>query len=795
MLSKISHTTIILLLAATTIGDLAGQGAVQVIKGRVVDADTKAPLTGAEITMTAEGGTTGAISDEGGRFRLVSPVGRVTVIVHYLGYNDMVFKDILVSTGKEVDLMAELHEKVTETGEVVITAGRRDFSSDNHMATVSARSIRVDDALRFAGGYYDPSRMITAFSGVSTANSDQSNELVIRGNSPRGLLWRVEGIEIPNPNHFSTGQGSSGGAYSAITTNALSGFGFYTGAFPAEFGNAISGVMDLELRNGNSDKGEFAFQTGMIGAEISAEGPMSEKRNTSYLIDARYVDFGLLMAMGFFDLGESNITPKTFDAVANIHIPAGSLGNFTMFGLYASSRVGKDAEKDPGEWVSSTDAWEENESERIVVSGIKHTISLPNRKTFLRTTLAFTRHHDNYVEGYLDTVTLNLRKSYEYRYDYPSLKLAVMANHKISASSGIRAGLNHSLLNGSMLSYRVNQSGISDTTVNAGAGTSLTQVYGQYKLMINNSLAVHAGIHLLHFALNRQTLLEPRLGMRYDLTGRVRFSAGVGLHSRTESLAAYHAGIKQADNSRLPVNTDMGLARSFQAAAGFDLDLAEDVLLRLEWYYQYLFRVPVIDKINSTWSVLNLAQGLPDAELVNEGEGRNRGMEITLEKSFTRRYYILATGSFFDSGYRAGDNRWHPTYYNNKTVINVLAGKDFSVGKEGRNVVGFNMRCHYRGGYRYTPVDYDRSLQLKRVVYLTARTNDESLPGFFRLDGGISFRKNNSTNSWIVMVDVQNITDRRNVFRRRFYYESGQVKSYNIYSIGIVPVFNFRVEF
>lgn len=772
-----------------------GQTAVQAVKGIVVDSESKAPLGGAEIIAGSGNELTGTLSGPDGRFRLVTAVGRITVTVRYMGYNDLIIRDILVSTGREIDIVAELSEKVTTTGEVLVTAGKRNFSSDNHMASVSARSIRVDDALRFAGGYYDPSRMITAFSGVSTANSDQSNELVIRGNSSRGLLWRLEGVEIPNPNHFSTGQGGSGGAYSAITSNALSGFDFYTGAFPSEFGNAVSGVMDLELRNGNSDKSEFAFQTGMIGAEVSAEGPFSGNSAASFLFDARYVDFGLLMALGFFDLGNSNITPKTFDAVTNIHIPARRAGNFSFFAMYAVSNVGKTALKDPDEWTLSSDGWEENETEEIMAAGVKHSVSMPNRKTYLRTTVAFTSHRDAYYEGLLDTVSLSLRKSYEYSYNYPSLKLAGMINHKFNASSSLRAGINHSILAGNMLWYRSGDTPIPDTIVDASAITRLTQVYGQYRLMMNNSFTINTGFHLMHFAQNSQTVLEPRMGLKYNLTDRIRFSAGLGLHSRTESLAVYNTGIRQADNTRVTLNSRIGMTRSAQLAMGFELDLSEDVLMRLEWYHQYLYQVPVINRPSSTYSLLNIAQGLPDSELENTGEGKNKGVEITVEKSFTRHYYVLATASFFDSRYKPGDNRWHPTYYNNKSVINILAGKDFSVGNEGRNLLGINLRCHYRGGYRYTPVDYARSILQKRVVYLAARTYDESLPGFFRLDGGISFRMNNPGNSWIVMLDIQNITDRENIFRKRFFYDSGKVETYNIYSIGIVPVFNFRIEF
>jgi hypothetical protein len=281
----------------------AAQKPTQILKGIITDKETRAPLAGANIIILNTSPLNGTTTNAGGKFRLSVEIGRVSVRVSFLGYEDAVLSDILIASGKEVDLNIEMREKIIRTQEVIVSAGKERRAGINQMASISTQTIRSDDALRYAGGFYDPSRIVNSFAGVVTANNDESNDIVIRGNSSRGLLWRLEGIEIPNPNHFSDGQGGSGGFYSAISSNVISNFDFFTSAFPAEYGNAVSGVMDLNLRKGNSDHHEYAFQTGMIGAEISAEGPVKKNSGSSFLIDARYVNFGYLDKLNLIDLG------------------------------------------------------------------------------------------------------------------------------------------------------------------------------------------------------------------------------------------------------------------------------------------------------------------------------------------------------------------------------------------------------------------------------------------------------------------------------------------------------------
>lgn len=770
------------------------QDIVQTLKGTVTDLESGKPLAGAYIitkNSISPGGTT---ADNMGRFWLTVETGRITIKFSHIGYEDLILNDVLVTSGKEVTIDAKLREKVISTNEVIIRSDRRDQPAINQMASVSTHTIRTEDALHYAGGFYDPSRIVNSLAGIVTANNDDSNDLIIRGNSSRGLLWRLEGIEIPNPNHFSDGFEGSGGAFSSITSNVIANFDFFTGAFPAEFGNAFSGVMDLNLRKGNSDKREYAFQTGMIGAEVSAEGPFKPGTGASYLINARYTNFKILSDLNLIDLGETNYAPRTSDLVFNINIPGGKKGNLNIFGFNGSSKIGRLARRDYYQWSGLSDQWEEMEKQSSGIIGAKHYLTLPGSGTYIRSVMAFTRFSNSYFEGYVDS-SYSRSDSYFYDYSYPSLRYALLVNHKLNASNTFRAGLNYNYLTGKMGNYRLNTGGTYDTLVAPSDQINLIQSYFQWKFRTVSGLEINSGIHILHFSRNEQTSIEPRFGMRWQITPGNSFTTGIGLHTRTESLAAYNSLVKNADGIRSSWNSGLELAKSFHIVTGLDLSFREDIRFLLEGYLQFLFDIPIINKITSQYSTLNSAVILPDAVLENKGTGRNTGIELTIEKTFTRNYYYLITGSLYNSWYIAGDHKKYNTFHNTRFMCNILAGKDFYIGKNKRNIVGINSRLLTRGGYRYTPVDEKKTIKAKRIILMNTASYEKQLPAFIRIDGGISYRRNYPNLSWIIILDVQNVTGRRNVFKRRFTYENGKILTNDVLSLGAVPVFNFRVEF
>jgi len=273
------------------------QSLVQTIRGRVIDIDSKAPLVGAVLFIEGADPMIGSITDAEGYFQFPDlPIGRYTVGVSCIGYENKSLPNQLLGAGKEVVIDIEMSESLKEIDEVVITARKNKGEPINDMSTVSARSITVEETQRFAGSFNDPSRLVSSYSGVMSDPSG-NNDIIIRGNSPRGLQWRLEGVDVPNPNHFAN-EGATGGPISILNNTTLDECDFFSGAFPADYGDAYSGVFDVHLRKGNNKEREFTAQVGVIGMDVTAEGPFISQSLASYIINYRYSSLDLLTHAG-----------------------------------------------------------------------------------------------------------------------------------------------------------------------------------------------------------------------------------------------------------------------------------------------------------------------------------------------------------------------------------------------------------------------------------------------------------------------------------------------------------------
>ena len=773
-------------------GMISGQVYYQKLAGIVLDSESHRPLSGANIVIETFLKITGVSSDSLGRFSLLLPPGRHNLKISYIGYNTLIMKDIQIGTGKETNINVELIEAHQQANEIVVLGklGR----SINSMATVSVRTLRSQDASRYAGGYYDPLRMVANFPGVSSGNNDDNNEIVVRGNSPRGLLWRLEGIEIPNPNHLANGQGGSGGAFSLISTNSLSGFDFFTGAFPAEYGNAYSGVMDLNLRSGNSSKSEYSLGISVVGVEASAEGPVGKTSGSSWYGNFRYANFDFLTSYGILDQEEVGIVPRSMDWAIKTSIKTKKTGTFELFSVGGTSRVGDMASTDALAIKNGADRDEYLEEHFIAVAGVKHLWVLPNSKTYLRTTLGFTFQKDDNNNSQVDTL---LRKTVTYSefYKYPSLRLNIVFNHKFNVKNTIRLGINHNSLWGDLFAKRYISVNKYDTLINSVVHGWQNSYFVQWKYKPVFSFEINSGLHLFHSGITREFVWEPRLGVVFYLPSNQTISLGSGLHSRLEPLSIYNYRVKIDKTQRDEINSNLKSIKALHFTAGYNKVLYTDWHFTFEAYIQSLFEIPVAANVLSQYSILNSSYGLPDVILANNGKGRNKGFEFTVEKDFTHSYYFLFTASIFDSKYKSPDGKWYNSYYNNSFVYNFTGGKEFAIGSAGQNTLGFNLKTQIRGGYRFTPLDVAQSVKNKRVVYDIAATYGERLPSYKRVDVGLSYRLNKTRKAWNFLIDIQNVMNRKNIIRKSFSYSSGKILESTSKSIGMIPVGTVKIEF
>ncbi len=783
-------TILIILLPAM----IFSQELTQTVKGKIIDADTKTPLPGANfILLSGVNILKGTSSDADGNFKLGKvPVGRQNFKITFLGYEEVFLNEILVGSGREVVLNIEMKESVADLEEVTVYANKDRSEPLNQMATVSATQLTVESTSRIAAGINDPGRTAQSFAGVSSAD-DEDNELIIRGNSPRGMLWRMEGIEIPNPNHFTNGEGGSGGGVSALSTQVLANSDFFTGAFPAEYGNALSGVFDLKLRNGNYEKNEYAFQLGVLGAQAALEGPLKKGSEASYLFNYRYSTLKLLSKVGI-DISGGDIVPEWQDLSFKFYIPTKKIGYFSLWGLGGISSAGSTVVRDTSLWTYRSDRYQDTEDHQLGIVGLTHNYIFPNSKTYIKTVTAFSYTNDGVT---VDSLNYDLEPSVieDENFAYNTFSINSFVNHKFNAKNVLMGGLifHNRGYNLDVLSLNYD-SGVLERQIKSNGCTQVFESFLQWKYRLNEKVDINSGLHYTYLALNKDFSFEPRLGIRWDLNKQHRINFGAGLHSKIEPISIYLAERELSDGNIVRPNEDLKITKAAHVVLGYNWNFARDFRLKTEIYYQYLYDVPVDpNDTTNTVSALNFSSGFTNEKLMNEGTGRNYGVEFTLEKFFSNNWYMLTTASLFESKYTMPDGIERNTFFNSKYIFNVVGGKEFEVGKNNQNIFGLNIRTMWRGGYRTIPLDLEASHAQNMEVRDYSRAFETKAPDYFRIDFGVSYRKNKPSWSWIVSLDVQNVTNRLNIWDEYYSSETGKIEK--SYMNGLIPILNYRIEF
>ncbi len=773
---------------------LAQLSATQTVRGKITDAASKAPVVGATVVVAGSTPLIGTATDADGNFRLSGvSTGRIALKITYIGYEDILAKDIIVNTGKEVVLDFPMTESLTKLNEVTVLYKRSEDNkvANNEMATVSARPFSPAETLKYAGSLGDPSRMAANFAGVSGAN-DARNDIVVRGNSPASLLWRLDGVNIPNPNHFGS-LGTSGGPVSMLNTNLLAKSDFLTGAFPAEYANALGSVFDLRLRKGNDEKHEFLTQVGFNGVEVGAEGPYSKKSKASYLVNYRYSLFGLMSNIGFEIAG----TPYYQDFTFKTDIPVGKKGNLSFWTIGGKSNItflGKDVDTEKGDAYG-----DENNNTRVNFESGVAALSYEHRfsdKTYGKITLSGSRSSQIFKGDtvlYKTGVKEILQEIPNEEAKFINEKLSVNAsvNHKINAKNKLSAGVIVDLNRFELVNTTLYPSLVSQR--NVAGETMLSQAYVQWKHRFNQNLTLNAGLTGLHYELNNKTAVEPRLGLSYVLNDRSSLNLAYGLHSNLQPLLLYFYQTPNPDGSYGLSNKDLGFTRSHHFVLGYERNLSENLRLKVEAYYQSLFDVP-IEKTPGFYSVL--VEGadfnpINQGNLVNKGTGRNYGVEITLEKYFTNSYYFLLTTSLFDSKYKGSDGIERNTPFNGHYVVNVLAGKEIQLSKN--STLSINWKLTAAGGRYIRPINLSASADAHTTVYDDTRAFLQQQEGYFRTDLKIGYKLNRKHATHEIAIDLQNFTNRQNIFQQAYNPRTNRVGT--AYQQGFLPIPFYRLTF
>ena len=763
----------------------------QNIRGVLIDKLSQVPIPGAVILILNDSLNKATQTDVNGNYVItdVSPK-RYTIKASFVGYKDIFIPNVVVSSGKETILDITMEEDLKMLNEVIVKSNDKD-KTINDLTTNSARAFSMEEVNRYAGGRSDPARLAANFAGVS-APDDSRNDIVIRGNSPVGVLWRIEGMNVTNPNHFAS-VGTTGGAVSAINTNMLKSSDFFTSAFPAEYGNAISGVFDLGFRNGNSQKREHTVQFGLItGIEAMTEGPIKKGNGSSYLIGYRYSLAGIAQAMGI-NIGTSS-TPKYQDLSFKFNSGTSKLGKFTLFGILANSTINIEQSKPDANSLYGN-GQKSDFTSKIGIIGLKHFKQI-NSKSFLSTSIGI-----NYSATYQSNYASDSLRNYYSREDNNSSKTGYnfMTNYnlKINSKLFVKAGLqtefiNLYLYNRTRRYDRDNWTQIWDYN----SYTTLGQAFVHLKYNMNDKLTLNTGVHAQQFFLNNSHSIEPRLGLKYALNKKNSLSLGYGLHSQMQPLTIYFLQSTNTDGSINYNNKNLDFTKSHQLVLGYDLQPFSDWRVKAEVYYQYLFNVPV-DSFASSYSMLNTGASFkPDLQdnLVNNGTGQNYGVELTIEKFFSKGYYALFTSSIYESKYKGSDGIERNTAFNGKYVYNILMGKEFKVGKDKRNAITTDLKVTNAGGRYFTPIDLQASDFYGREVRSTD-VYSARYSNYFRMDVKIGYTLNSSKRkvSQSFSLDLQNVTNNKNVFSQS--YDDHRKSINTTYQLGFFPNFTYKLQF
>ena len=770
----------------------------QTIRGNLYDKNLSIPLENATIIIMGTEPLLSAVTTTDGKFKIENvPIGRYEIKVIMMSYKQVVLSNQLITSGKETVLEIFMEEDIREEEEVIVKSERDKSKANNGLITNSVTNLRTEEINRFAGSRSDPSRMASNYAGVA-GGGDQRNDIIVRGNSPMGVLWRLEGVDIPSPNHFSS-MGSSGGAFSILNSNLMANSDFLTGAFPAEYGNKTAAVFDVKMRNGNNEKRENTFQLGLSGIEFTTEGPISKKAGSSYMASYRFFSFGVLEKLGV-SIGANGV-PKYQDFTMKVNMPTKKMGTFTAWGVMGTSSINLvDEVKTLDSVPDPTVRFESKYSSDMFATGVSNE-HLFSEKTKGKLIISATSSKLGFKEYDIQQssnsfVDLNFSsKEGQYSANY-------IVSHKFNTRHFVKVGATmRNMYYTTFQTYYDYDDSTNRTPLDQKGNTWLAQSFVHWHFRVTEKLNLHTGLYYQQFLLNNSKSLEPRLAIAYTLNDKNSVSFSSGLHSQTLPLFIYQARFRNdATGEYNQPNKNLDFMRSAHFVASYKKAISKNLRFKTEAYYQYMYSVPVSagsQELSKIYSAMNLgaSYGLYVGEdsSVNKGKGRNYGVEITLEKYLNKGYYFLTNLSLLKSQYQAGDKVWRSTVFDVGYVFNMLGGKEFHLDNDNRKVLSIDVKLSCSGGRHIIPIDEKASLASNEAVYDYKNAYSKQVKNYFRPDLKISYAINRARATHNIFIAADNFINMKNVLDQ--YWDKDEKKVKDEYQLGIFPYFGYKIQF
>lgn len=748
----------------------------QIIRGYVYDEISRRPIEGVEVYLQKTEPLKGTSSDAEGKFVLKDvEVGRYIITFKHIGYQPH-HEDIVVEAGKPLHLQMNLTPTYNELEGITITD--KPFITD--LNAVGKRSVTIEQTRRFAANYLDPARVMLSFPGVVPQN-DQNNNIIINGKSPNGLLWRVEGMDVLNPNHLANAGTLSdrptqnGGGVNILSAQMLGKTNFLTAPFGPAYGNVFSGAMEMNFRPGNKQQHHYMAQASLIGLDVAAEGPLKRDRS-SFLVNYRYSTVGLLSKMGV-DFGGEEIDFQDLSFHMSFDQKKG--GRLSVFGYGGNSNNDFGGIDDPQEWEFDKDSTRVDFSSVSGAFGFKEVLPLNKRSSLLFGATFSMIDTKRSSQGLgRDGATIPAEK-YELKKGLLSGKMEFKS--RISVSSRISAGMMANYSNDKLLAVE-SYTGRGELINGDGQGL-LLQPYVDFGTWLSSQWNIEGGLRYMYFSYNESMALLPFLQLNHHLNEQTLISLSYGNQSQIQSPELYFTdNNKMLDMSRMH-HVSLGYNRSFK-----------NTLFSSKIFYETMYSIPVSQGASNSFSAINQLNEYPAGPLVNDGTGEIYGINMSFEKPVNNGFYYIMSGSVFESTYKGSDNIERDTRFNNNYSVSITAGKELTKEKsDAVRITGLDGRLFYAGGMKKTPVSEQLSQNALRTVYVEDQAFSENLGDYFRIDFRLSFRKEKANYTRVLALDIQNLISVENDGFEYYDFRKGEVIMKK--QLGIIPILVYRVEF
>ncbi len=733
------------------------------IRGAILDRATQHPLPGANVVVL--GTERGTVPDAEGRFALPDmAVGVHRLRISMIGYATIVRTDVVVRSRRVTELDIELDAEVVNVGEETVVIA--DYFSDAAEEVVSSVSFSYEEVRRSPGAAGDISRLVQAMPSVNM-NTDQRNDLIVRGGSPTENLILVDNIEIPNINHFPT-QGASGGPIGLLNTDLIEDVAFYAGGFSAGYGDRLSSVMVVDLREGNREELEGEVQLGMAGAGLLLEGPLSGGRG-SWIASGRrsYLDL-IVGAIG------TGAVPRYSDLQGKLSCDLSSQHRISLLGIAAFDAI----DLVPGDTDADEDFVVNEVDQYVAGAGWRW---LWSRRGFAHTALAIS-----YADFGIDVLDGRTRgELFTNSSQERELVLRSDVTYSLAAGDQVRGGITgrREFSDFSLFSApgtnRVNEV-TPELRVGDGMNSNKLAAYLSYERSVLAGVTAQAGVRWKYFDYNEEIDLSPRLSLRWQIDPLTSISAAWGLYYQNlpSSLLVQHPDNRQLENPRAD-HYVLGLQRR----------LTENTLFTLEGYLKQYSDLP-FDPGDPTVSVVDAYAdfGSPaPGQLVGGGEAESYGVESMIQKKLAHRLYGTASYAYSRSRYTDFTGRERNRSFDNRHLVSLI------VGYRPGETLEYSLRWRFAGGRPYTPFAEVESARLGTGIVQRDQINARRLPAYHRLDLRIDHRQHFERFNLVSFFTLLNAYNRDNLFT--YYWDKSDNRQGRINQWSLLPVGGFELEF